>query len=91
MPRAFPDLPPGAPAFAGRGGVLHRAKALAEAAVPGLRFALPLADLLEAFARQAQPALDSQQVHHSERQTLSALRDSLLPRLLTAGSPGSAR
>ena len=78
MPRAFPHLPPGAPAFGG--GVLR----LAEAAVPTLRFALPPAGLLEAFARQAQPALDSQQVHHRERQTPPALRDSLLPRLLAA-------
>ena len=83
MPRAFLYLLLGTPAFtaqASGGAVLD----LAKAAVPDFQPALPPADLLDAFARQAQPALDSQQVHHRERQTLSALRDSLLPRLLAA-------
>lgn len=94
MPRAFLYLLLGTPAFTAHAlahtsgtTVLH----LAKAAVPNFQFALPPRDLLDAFARQAQSALDSQQVHHSERQTLPALRDSLLPRLLAAGSPGSAR
>lgn len=94
MPRAFLYLLLGTPAFTAHAlahtsgtTVLH----LAKAAVPNFQFALPPRDLLEAFARQAQPALDRQQVHHRERQTLPALRDSILPRLLAAGSPGSAR
>jgi len=87
MPRAFLYLLLGTPAFTAHAlahtsgtTVLH----LAKAAVPNFQFALPPADLLEAFARQAQPALDRASHTHDEIPTIAAQRDRLLTTLLTA-------
>lgn len=87
MPRAFLYLLLGTPAFTAHAlahtsgtTVLH----LAKAAVPNFQFALPPADLLGAFARQAQPALDRASHTHDEVPTLAAQRDRLLATLLTA-------
>ena len=86
MTRAFLYFLLGTPAFTAHAlahttgtTVLH----LAKAAVPNFRFALPPPDLIQAFSRQAEPALNRRQINHNERQTLPALRDSLLTRLLT--------
>ena len=87
MPRAFLYLLLGTPAFTAHAlahtsgtTVLH----LAKAAVPNFQFALPPADLLEAFARQAQPALDRASHTHDEIPSLAAQRDRLIATLLTA-------
>ena len=87
MPRAFLYLLLGTPAFTAHAlahtsgtTVLH----LAKAAVPNFQFALPPRDLLEAFARQAQPALNRASHTHDEIPSLAAQRDRLLTTLLTA-------
>ena len=86
MPRAFLYLLLGTPAFTAHAlahtsgtTVLH----LAKAAVPNFQFALPPADLLEAFARQAQPALDRASHTHDEIPSLAAQRDRLLTELIS--------
>ena len=85
MSRVFLCLLPRAAAVA-RGGVLR----LTEAAVPDFRFALPPADRLEAFARQAQPVLDRASRTHDEIPSLAAQRDRLLIELISGETgPGS--
>ena len=74
VPRAFPNLPPGAPACSG-GGVLH----LAKAAVPTLRFALPPADLLDWLPEGVR-----------QPQGLALQQDALLPTLATPSAPPAA-
>lgn len=71
MPRAFLCLLPGA-AAAARGGVFR----LAKAAVPGLRFALPPADLLDWLPEGV-----------CQPQNLARQRDALLPTLATPSAP----
>ncbi len=59
--------------------VLH----LAKEAVPSFRFARPSTQLVEQFDALADPALGRMQALEEESGTLAALRDTLLPRLIT--------
>jgi type I restriction enzyme S subunit len=59
--------------------VLH----LAKEAVPSFKFALPKAQLVEAFDSIASRALNRIQATEEESGTLAALRDALLPKLIS--------
>ena len=93
MSRAFLYLLLGTPAFtvhalahATGTTVLH----LAKNAVPAFRFALPPSALIDAFNRHVAPVLGDLQTIHNEGQTLPAVRDCLLPRLLVRGATEGA-
>jgi type I restriction enzyme S subunit len=59
--------------------VLHMAKN----AVPSYEFAMPPANLMVAFDRVAAPAMERVAVLEQESRTLAALRDALLPELIS--------
>jgi type I restriction enzyme S subunit len=59
--------------------VLH----LAKDAVPSFRFPLPAQPLVDAFDNLAGPVLDRIQASEQESETLAALRDTLLPKLIS--------
>jgi len=59
--------------------VLH----LAKEAVPSFAFARPSEQLVERFEALAAPALDRIQTLEEESRTLAALRDTLLPKLIS--------
>ncbi len=59
--------------------VLH----LAKEAVPSFRFARPSARLVESFDSLASPVLERIQASEQESDTLAALRDALLPKLIS--------
>lgn len=59
--------------------VLH----LAKEAVPSFMFARPSTQLVEQFDALASPALDRIQALQEESETLAALRDTLLPKLIS--------
>ena len=95
MSRAFLYFLTGTPAFTAHAlahttgtTVLH----LAKDAVPDFRFAQPPADLIRAFDAAANPALACGQGVRTEAHRLVAIRDAVLPRLLSdrSGSAPSA-
>jgi type I restriction enzyme S subunit len=59
--------------------VLH----LAKEAVPSFRFARPSRQLVQMFDAMAAPALDRMRAFEEEAGTLAALRDALLPKLMS--------
>ena len=59
--------------------VLH----LAKEAVPSFRFARPSSQLVERFSALADPTLNRIQALEEESDTLAALRDTLLPKLIS--------
>jgi type I restriction enzyme S subunit len=59
--------------------VLH----LSQNGISSFKFALPPVDLIDKFEQIASALVSRQQVNNDQMRTLSTLRDSLLPRLIS--------